>query len=376
MTLRVPLCLTVFLLFSVGAFGQQPVAPTPPAQPPEQPAIAQTAPQAEPADPPATPAAPAAPAAAPDAPSPFLLLYNSESYLGIYAEEVNNGNTKQYGLSAPRGVAIRQVSKNSPAERAGLRKDDVILRFNGEEVTGVRKLNRLIGEVAPDHVARLTISREGREQEINVTLAKREDFPFQMTFPQGGLDRLNNMNDDLGRLGNLPQLNRDDFSFVFGSNRRIGIGTSSLTEQLAEYFGVASGRGVLVTSVNENSPAAKAGLKAGDVITAVDGNAIEKVADLMRELNRRNEGEITLTIVRDKSQRTVKVTPERGTSGFEFSPEINITPQVGQLVIPKIVIPAIKLRSMQNFSMPKIVLPVMPKISIPKLKTITLPFLL
>lgn len=365
MTLRVPLCLTVFLLFSVSAFAQQePLAPTPPAQPPTPPAVAQTAPQA-------APAVPATPAAPPDA--PFSFFFNSDSFMGIYPEEINTGNMKQYGLSVPRGVAVKQVIKDSPAERAGLRKDDVILRFNGEEVTGIRKLNRLMSEVAPDHVVRLTISREGREQEINVTVAKREDFPrsFQMTFPREGLDRLN---DNLGRLENMPPLNGNDFSFVFGSNRRIGVGTSSLTKQLAEYFGVPGGHGVLVTSVNENSPAAKAGLKAGDVITAVNGNAIEKVSDLMREFNRQSEGEITLTIIRDKSQRTFKVTPERGSSGFEFSPEINITPQVGQLVIPQITIPAINLRSMQNFVMPKIVLPVMPKIRIPKLKPVTIPF--
>ena len=305
-----------------------------------------------------------------------MLIYNSESYMGIYAEEVNNGNMKQYGLSAPRGVAVGRVIKDSPAERAGLRKNDVILRFNGEEVTSARKLNRLISEVAPDHTVRLTISRNGIEQEINVTLAKREDFPrsFQMTFPGEGLDRLNN---DLGRLGNVPPVNREDFSFVFGSNRRIGVGTSSLTKQLAEYFGVPGGRGVLITSVSENGPAAKAGLRAGDVITAVDGTSIEKVTDLMRELNRKREGEITLTIIRDKSQRAFKITPERGAGGFELAPEIEITPQVGRLFIPRInmpAIPAIKIHSMPNFVMPKIVLPAIPKITIPKLKTITLPF--
>lgn len=374
MTLRVPLSLTLFLLFSTCAFAQhQPSVPAP-AEPPQEPpsaaVVAQNAPQSPPAE-------PATPPAAPDAPEPFSFFFNSDSYLGIYAEDITTGNMRQYGLSAPRGVAVGRVVKDSPAERAGLRKDDLILRFNGEEVTGARKLNRLISEVAPDHTVRLTISREGREQEINVTLAKREDFPrsFQMTLPQEGLDRLNNdlgrLGTELGRLGNVPMLNGDEFSFAFSSNRRIGVGTSALTKQLAEYFGVAGGRGVLVTSVSENGPAAKAGLKAGDVITAVDGNVIEKVSDLMRELNRKREGEITLTVVRDKSQRTFKVTPERGAGGFEFAPEIQITPQVGRLVIPRIAVPALKLRSMPNFVMPKVVIP---KITIPKLKPITIPF--
>ncbi|HEV2912589.1 MAG TPA: PDZ domain-containing protein [Pyrinomonadaceae bacterium] len=368
MTLRIPLYLTLVLLFSLCAvsLAQQPAPPQPPPQPatppapPEQRVTPELAsvPPAPPAPSLAPPAAqaPAAPEA-PDGPTTFSFFSNGDSFLGIYPEEITTANMKQYGLSEPRGVAVGRVMEGSPAERAGLRKDDVILRFNGEEVTGVRKLNRLIGEVAPDHTARLTIRRDGREQEISVTLAKREDFPrsFNMTIPGEGLDRLGS---ELGQLGDMPGgLAPGDFSMVFGADRRIGIGTTQLTRQLAEYFGVADGRGVLVASVSENSPAAKAGLKAGDVITAVDGNRIEKVSDLLREINRKREGEITLSVIRDKSQRTFKVTPERGRA-LEFGPEI--APQVGQLVLPKIALPT--LPAMRLERMPRVVLPAMPKI--------------
>jgi serine protease Do len=355
MTLRVPLYLTLVLLFSSVALAQQPAAPPPPAAPP---------------------AAPHAPApATPESPEVFSFSFNSgDSFLGIYPEEVSTGNMKQYGLSEPRGVAVARVIAGSPAERAGIKKDDVILQFNGEEVTGIRKLNRLINEVAPDHTARLRLSRGGSEQEVSVTVAKRESFPraFGMNIPKEELDRLGN---ELGRLGKVPGFEnvpgRDDFSFVFGANRRIGIGASQLTKQLADYFGVSGGRGVLVTSVTEGGPAAKAGLKAGDVITAVDGNAIERIADLMRELNRKGEGEVTIQVIRDKSSRTFKLTPERGSS-FEFGPEINIAPQVGQLALPRIAIPAIHIPAMQKIVLPampkmnKIVLPRMPVIRIPR----------
>jgi serine protease Do len=375
MTLRIMLSLTLILLFSLVALAQQPAAPPAPAAVPPAPAAPPAPPVAAIAPPPAPPAAPAAPAQAPDAPETFSFSFNSsDSFLGIYPEEVSSANMKQYGLAAPRGVAVGRVIKDSPAERAGLRKDDVIVRFNGEEVTGVRKLNRLIGEVAPDHTARLTILRGGAEQEISVTLAKRESFPreFGMTIPKGELDRLGS---DLGRLQGAP--GREDFSMVFGHTRRLGVGVQQLTKQLADYFGVQGGRGVLVTSVNEGGPAAKAGLKAGDVITAVDGNAIERVSDLTRELGRKSEGEVTIQVIRDKSQRTFKLTPEPGQS-FDFGPELNITPQVGQLVLPKIV-----LRAMPqiNLSIPAISLPAMPKIdkitipNIPAIKLQRLPIM-
>ena len=369
MTLRVRLFLTIVLLLSLAAIShaqQPPQAPTGPEAP--QAAPAPPAPQSSQTAP-APPSAALAPEA-PPAPDTFSFFYNGESFLGIYAEDVNKGNMKQYGLSDARGVAVARVIEDSPAARAGIRKDDVILRFNGEEVTSVHKLNRLISEVAPDHTARLTISRGGVEQEISVTMARRENFPrsFHLTIPEQGFDRLG---DELGRLPDMPH--GENFSFVFGANRRIGIGVSQLTKQLGEYFGVPEGRGVLITSVSADGPAARAGLKAGDVITALDGKAIERVSDLTRELNRKGQGEVTIKVIRDKSQRTFKLTPERG-AGFDFGPGINIAPQVGQLSLPAIAMPVIPAIELQ--AMPKIVLPALPKmdkIVMPRIPAIRIP---
>ena len=109
-----------------------------------------------------------------------------------------------------------------------------------------------------------------------------------------------------------PTDNGDDF-FIFrgGANRRIGVGVAPLTKQLADYFGVAGGRGVLVDSIRENSPAARAGLKAGDVITQADGKEIKNDLDLIRAINGKKDGEVVnLTIIRDKNPQTVSVTPE------------------------------------------------------------------
>ncbi len=77
--------------------------------------------------------------------------------------------------------------------------------------------------------------------------------------------------------------------FGFGGDRRIGVSTMPLTKQLADYFGIADGKGVLITSVSEDSPAAKAGLKAGDIITAIDGEKIEGAGDLSRGINKKKE---------------------------------------------------------------------------------------
>jgi serine protease Do len=267
----------------------------------------------------------------PDATNYFSFSFGGDSFLGIFPEEINKENMSRYGLSEVRGVAIARVVEGSPAERAGLKKDDVILRFNNEEVTSVRKLNRMLSEVAPDHAVRLTISRGGAEQEVSVTLGRRNEGARALAQIYGSkVDA--EVKRKLESLGSNPGL----YTMAFGNNRRIGVSTTQLTKQLGEYFGVADGRGALISGVTENSPAAKAGLRAGDVITEVDGEKIGNAADLMRAVNRKSEGEITLTIIRNKDRRTIKLTPERGqATPFYVAPEVQVIPQVGEIVVPQ-----------------------------------------
>ena len=96
-------------------------------------------------------------------------------FLGVYAENINRENMGRYNMNQVRGVGVTQVVKDSPAEKAGLRKDDVILRIDGETVNSVRKLNRLVSEMAPDHSVRIAVSRGGAEQEVTATIAKRNN---------------------------------------------------------------------------------------------------------------------------------------------------------------------------------------------------------
>jgi S1-C subfamily serine protease len=107
-----------------------------------------------------------------------------------------------------------------------------------------------------------------------------------------------------------------NFDFNFGdvmSGRRLGVTTGELTDQLASYFGAKAG--VLVTAVTDGSAASKAGLKAGDVITSIDGRRVTSREDLIRELrDGSSSDDVSIGIVRDKKETTVKAnvpTPSR-----------------------------------------------------------------
>jgi membrane-associated protease RseP (regulator of RpoE activity) len=154
--------------------------------------------------------------------------------------------------------------------------------------------------------------------------------------------------------------------FSFGDHRRIGISTTQLTKQLADYFGVADGQGVLVTSVADDSPAAKAGLKAGDVITGIDGEKLDSAGDLARGINKKKDGDVTLTVIRNKNQRTINVTPKT-----DPTPMPGAAPQG----VRRIVIPRVELGSIpeMNVQVPRVDLPTIPEINVTVPRTIKVP---
>lgn len=262
----------------------------------------------------------------------FTLFLQGGTFLGVHAEDVTKENMGTYGMRDVRGVGVTEIVKDSPAEKAGLQKGDVILSFNGESVTSTRKLSRLVSESSADQNVRLTISRGGSEQEVSATLSKR---------PGTGMLNAKVREDFKQKIEqfkkDMPKFKNGDGTWVFstGSYRRIGIATQTLTKQLADYFGVSEG--ILVTSVNDNSPAAKAGLKAGDVITAVDGEKVSSPGDISRAIGKKQEGSVTLTVVRDRNTRSVVVTPEKPAPGSGDMRTI-VTPQINIPVIPAITI--------------------------------------
>lgn len=267
----------------------------------------------------------------------FTFVFDDEGgYLGIQTQEVTKDNFSKFGLSKVQGVAIYKVLENSPAAQAGLLKGDVILKFDGEEVSSIRKLSRLMSEVAPDHEATLVVSRGGSEREIDVTLGKRPTNSLEMgrfgaviPVPNGQFPRLP-MPNNLPQIRRLPPVYDGGQPPVFvlkpGAGRQIGIGVTTLTKQLAEYFGVEE-KGLLISVVRENSPAARAGLKAGDVIVEADGKEIKGEIDLFRAINDKKEGDVSLTIIRDKNRQTITVTPE--VSKEEFKEFENFVPPNG-----------------------------------------------
>ena len=200
------------------------------------------------------------------------------------------------------GVEIREVRPDSPAEKAGLKRDDRIVTFDGERVRSVRQFSRLVQETPPGRTVKATIVRGGKQQDVEVTPRDGRGAFDGGVFVDG--DRFAGRMPDLGMLRD-----RMPFNFDFDlpgalSGRRLGVEVDGLSNQLAQYFGVKEG--VLVRSVTDGTPASRAGLKAGDVITSVDGQPTRSREDLVRALRDAKDDELTITIVRDRKESSVK----------------------------------------------------------------------
>src|SRR5882724_1098738 len=233
------------------------------------------------------------------------------SYLGVDIRDVTTDRMSALKLKEERGVEITMVDADAPAGKAGLREHDVILNFNGTPIESEEQIRRLIREVPPGRTVTLGISRDGAPMKINVQLADHGTVVAQaaprVIIPTPGPRE-------------FPR-NRMDLPFQIQTYSSVlGVQTESLTRQLGEYFGVKDGEGVLVRSVEKNSAAEKAGLKAGDVIVKADNEKLTDRSDLSHILrNHRTGGKMTLVVMRDKHEQTLTVTlPDRGSRDSSF----------------------------------------------------------
>jgi serine protease Do len=233
----------------------------------------------------------------------LTILSGRGSSIGVSVRDV--GPAEAGGEKPFEGVLIDEVRPGSPAEKAGLRRGDIIVEFDGERVRSARQFSRIVQETPSGRMVKATLVREGRRSDIEIVPAGYSDGHADVTIHRDfGMSDLGR---ELGRLGDrLPPF---DFNFDIDvpgvSGRRLGVTVEELTNQLADYFGARGG--LLVTSVAEGSSAERAGLKAGDVITSIGGNPVRSRQDLLRGLRDASSGdEVPIGIVRDKKDSTLK----------------------------------------------------------------------
>jgi serine protease Do len=226
------------------------------------------------------------------------------SFIGVRLADVSADDVKPLKLTKAEGAVVESINPNSPASTAGLRVKDVIVEFDGERVRSARHLTRLVAETPAGREVVMSVMRDGRKTDLHIKPEENSWFNPRMS-DMMNTEEMRQLGQEIGRQAHDMSRNLPDLMAGAGFRGRLGVSAQELSPELAEYFGVKSG--VLVASVQKESPADKAGLRAGDVITAVDGHAVTTSAELIHEIATNGDShEVTLTVTRDKNEMKLK----------------------------------------------------------------------
>jgi serine protease Do len=227
------------------------------------------------------------------------------SRIGVGLRDIDADRAAALKLGSVTGVEVMVVEPGSPAEQAGIKSGDVLLSYNSESIIGAQQLGRLVSETPIGRKVKIEYSRDGKVSTVTVTTAPRTIRQWAGTLPLESLDSKPNW---IGTVEPLPMpVPTPRFSWV---SPQLGIeceGLDARNSQLAQYFGVK--QGVLVRSVSKDSAAAKAGLRAGDVITQFDGHSVADPKEIMYYIRQEPQlnKPLPLEVMRDHKQSALKV---------------------------------------------------------------------
>ena len=213
------------------------------------------------------------------------------AWLGVRIQSVTEELAEGLRLEDPRGALVASVSEGGPAASAGIRQGDVILRFDGQEVTEMRELPRMVAETRIGKTVDVVVWRKGERTTVEVDLGKLDDeavarFRDQQSQPDGGA-----AGPDTGSV--------------------LGMGLAELNQETRQKFGLEkSAKGVVVTEVDPSSSAAEKGLSAGDVIVEVDQEEVASPAEIAQKIEQAREGGyrvVTLLVYNEGDFRWVAV---------------------------------------------------------------------
>ena len=229
------------------------------------------------------------------------------SRIGVSVQDLDESAAKD-ATHATQGVMVEAVEPGGPADKAGVKSGDAIVEFDGERVRSARQFSRLVQETPPGSSVAVALSRGGQRSTVNVTVERGslgDDFAMRLLeSPRMARPPLPPAPPASPRPPAAAPMAPFE-TFRFSSGRRLGATIETLDDQLAQYFGVKEG--VLVRSVEADSTAQRAGLKAGDVITAVNGRQVYEASDVARALDRVDaDAEVSIDIVRDRKPQTLK----------------------------------------------------------------------
>lgn len=237
---------------------------------------------------------------------PEFLFHSAQGYLGVDVKEIDADRVSALRLKDTHGAEVIVVDHDAPAGKSGLRVHDVILQLDGQSFDTANQLRRRLNEMPAGRTVSLLISRDGNPITVTVQLCDRtilqaqawsQHFivPAPAAVARGGESFL----------GNAAPAGAAFLDSMIPKMLYVGADVNPVRTQLADYFGVRSGTGLLVESVDYQSPAARAGLKAGDVVVKVDSQPMKTRNDWAKAIHNHRGRLVQVTIMRNKQEQVL-----------------------------------------------------------------------
>jgi len=195
----------------------------------------------------------------------------SRGYLGIILQNIDDNLVKALKLNNAEGALVGDIEAGSPADKAGIKRGDVITQFDGTNIKSSTQLRNLAARTQPGSKVKVTVIRGGNQKELSVTLGER---PQKMAADQPSSKTLTN------QLENT-----------------LGFELQNLTPDIAGQLGYNKEKGIVITSVASGSAAEDAGLQSGDLIKEVNRREVSTVAEFNRELSKIKKGDSVALLV-------------------------------------------------------------------------------
>jgi serine protease Do len=196
----------------------------------------------------------------------------SRGYLAIYPQDIDEDLAKALKLKNTEGSLVADVTPDGPADKAGIKRGDVIVEFDGKKVENSIQLRNLVAQVPPGKTVEMVLIRNGNEMKLDVRLGERPKGPESETPAQGQPEEQ--------------------------TSRKLGMSIQTLTPDLADQLGYGNAKGVVITDVVPGSPADDAGLQRGDLIQEVNRRAVQTVSDFENRVKDLKSGDVVALLVR------------------------------------------------------------------------------
>jgi serine protease Do len=239
---------------------------------------------------------------------PDFLMYSAQGYLGVNLSEVDTDRITALHLKDAHGAEVMFVDHDAPAGKSGLKVHDVILQFDGQPVENAEQLKHRLLDMPSGRTVSFLVNRDGTPITISVQLCDREElehkaWPHHKTVPEPAPPTRSGFSQTF--VGRPSTAVTGILDTVMPKGLYVGAELNPVRTQLADYFGVTSGTGLLVENVDYQSPASRAGLKAGDVVVRVESQQMTSKGDWVKAIRNHRGHLVQVTVMRNKQEQVL-----------------------------------------------------------------------